>query len=64
MAIILNQFLDNASSIYFIFIEPDAVYKLANIEREKLMQEKKFWYLKNLCIYAILKPILYFQYIN
>lgn len=42
MVVILNQFLDNASLTYFIPIEPDAVYKLADTEGEKLIKEKKF----------------------
>ena len=79
-AVILNQFLDNASPTYLIPIEPDAVYKLADTGGEKLAEEKKSRYLQaigklkrnlgifkqleNFCICAILDPILYFQYTN
>ena len=46
MVVILNQFLDDASSTYFIFMEPDAIYKLADTGGEKLAEEKKSWYLQ------------------
>ncbi len=44
MFVILNQFLDNVSPIYFIPMELDIVYKLVNIGGEKLAKEKKSRY--------------------
>lgn len=41
---ILKQFLDNISSTYLIFMELDAIHKLADIEEEILIEEKKFLY--------------------
>lgn len=45
-AVILNQFLDDASPTYLIPMESDAVYKLADTGGEKLTEEKKSRYLQ------------------
>ena len=48
MAVILNQFLDDASPTYLVFMEPDAICKLTNIRKEKLVEEKKSRYLQTI----------------
>ena len=41
MAVILNQFSNNLSLTYVIFIESDAVHKLADTRKKKYSQKKK-----------------------
>lgn len=43
---ILKQFFDDTSPLYFIFMKLDTVYKLADIKEKILTEERKSWYLQ------------------
>lgn len=46
--VIFKQFLDNTSLFYLIFIELDAVYKLADIKKKILTKKRKSRYLQKI----------------
>lgn len=48
MTIILNLFLNNIFLIYFISIKLDIIYKFIDIQRKKLIEEKKYQYFQTI----------------
>lgn len=56
--VIPNQFLDNLFQTYFIPIKLDAIYKLADTKKEKLVEEKKF------CHLQVIKKLMHLYYVQ